>query len=130
MNIQEKIICNYPLLNKVDSELNCYLLKNKRYLIFWDELIKKDLLDEVLNHLYEKTNNSNFTRYKTLIVVGKTNEQFKKVDLLYFNNVDTFVVFYLINDETDDIYMNDSFIAVLGLNYKKYVRRINEILNE
>ena len=130
MNIQEKIISNYPLLKHVDSELNCYLLEKKRYLVFWDELIKKDSLNELLNYLQEKTNNSNFTKYKTLIVIGKTKEQFKKVDLLYFNNVNTFVVFYLINEETNDVYMNDSMISVIGLNYKKHVRRINEILNK
>lgn len=130
MNIQEKIILNYPLLKKVDSELNCYLLEKKRYLVFWDELIKKDLIDELLNYLQEKTNNSNFTKYKTLIVVGKTKEKFKKVDLLYFNNVNTFVVFYLINEENNEVYMNDSMIFVIGLNYKKYVRRINEIINK
>ena len=42
MNIQEKFIRNYPLINKVDSELNCYVLDKKRYLVFWNELIKKD----------------------------------------------------------------------------------------
>ena len=39
MNIQEKLIQNYPLLNKIDSKLNCYLLDIRRYLVFWDELI-------------------------------------------------------------------------------------------
>jgi len=130
MNIQEKIILNYPLLKQVDSELNCYLLEKKRYLVFWDELIKKDLILDLLNYLQEKTNNSNFTKYKTLIVVGKTKEKFKKVDLLYFNNVNTFVVFYLINEENNEVYMNDSMIFAIGLNYKKYVRRINEIINK
>ena len=130
MNIQEKIILNYPLLKQVDFELNCYLLGKKRYLVFWDELIKKDSLNELLNYLQEKTNNSNFTKYKTLIVVGKTKEKFKKVDLLYFNNVNTFVVFYLINEENNEVYMNDSMIFVIGLNYKKYVRRINEIIKK
>mgnify|MGYP001852937010 FL=1 len=62
-------------------------------------------------------------------MVGKTKEKFKKVDLLYFNNVNTFVVFYLINEETNDVYMNDSWISSLGLNYKKYIIKINQILN-
>lgn len=31
MNIQEKLIQNYPLINKVDSELSCYLLDKKRF---------------------------------------------------------------------------------------------------
>ena len=63
-------------------------------------------------------------------VVNKTKELFKKVDLLYFNNVNTIVVFYLINEETNEVYMNDSWISFLGLNYKKHVRKINEILNK
>lgn len=130
MNIQEELIQNYPLVNKVESELNCYLLEKKRYLVFWNELIKSESIEEVLNYLEEKTKNSNFSEYKTLIVVGKTKEKFKKADLLYFNNVNTIVVFYLINEETNEVYMNDSWISFLGLNYKKYVRKINEILNK
>lgn len=63
-------------------------------------------------------------------MVGKTKEKFKKVDLLYFNNINTFVVFYLINEETDEVYMNDSWISAIGLNCKKYVIKINEILNK
>lgn len=130
MNIQEKLIQNYPLVNKIDSELNCHLLDKKRYLVFWDELIKKDSIEEVLNYLEEKTKNTNFTEYKTLIVVGKTKDKFKKSDLLYFNSVNKIVVFYLINEETNDVYMDDSWISFLGLNYKKYVRKINEIINK
>lgn len=130
MNIQEKIIRNYPLVNKVDCELKCYLLAKKRYLVFYDELIKKESIEEVLKCLEEKTNNSKFTEFKTFIVVGKTLEDYKKEDLLYFNNVNTFVVFYLINEETNKMYMNDSRIFTIGLNYKKYVRKINEILNK
>ncbi len=130
MNIQEKIIQNYPLVNKIDFELNCYLLDKRRYLIFWNELIKKDSIEDMLNYLEEKTKNPNFTESKTLIVIGKTKEKFKKVDLVYFNSVNTLVVFYLINEETNEIYMDDSWISFIGLNYKKYVRRINEIVNK
>lgn len=130
MNIQEKIIQNYPLVNKIDFELNCYLLDKRRYLIFWNELIKKDSIEKMSNYLEEKTKNPNFTESKTLIVVGKTKEKFKKVDLVYFNSVNTLVVFYLINEETNEIYMDDSWISFIELNYKKYVRKINEILNK
>lgn len=130
MNIQEKIIQNYPLVNKIDFELNCYLLDKRRYLIFWNELIKKDSIEKMLNYLEEKTKNPNFTESKTLIVVGKTKEKFKKVDLVYFNSVNTLVVFYLINEETNEIYMDDSWISFIELNYKKYVRKINEILSK
>jgi hypothetical protein len=130
MDIQEKLIQNYPLINKVDCDLNCYCLAKKRYLIFWDEFIEKDAIIKVLKSLEEKTNNSNFSEFKTLIIVGKTKEEYKKEELLYFNNVNMIVVFYLINEEVNKIYMNDSWVFTLGLNYKKYIRKINEIMTQ
>ena len=30
-------------IKDINSELNCYLLDKRRYLVFWDELIKKRL---------------------------------------------------------------------------------------
>lgn len=78
----------------------------------------------------EKTNNSMFTEWKTLIVVGKTTDVYKKEELIYFNNVNTFVVFYLINEELNKIFMNDSRIFAIGLNYRKYIKRLNGILNK
>lgn len=130
MDIQEKLIQNYPLINKVDCDLNCYCLAKKRYLIFWYEFIEKDATIKVLKSLEEKTNNSNFSEFKTLIIVGKTKEEYKKEELLYFNNVNMIVVFYLINEEVNKIYMNDSWVFTLGLNYKKYIRKINEIMTK
>lgn len=61
MNIQEKIIKNYPLNEKTDCELNCYSLDKRRYIVFWDDLIKKEFIGQILNHLERKTNNSMFT---------------------------------------------------------------------
>ena len=128
MNIKEKIIKEYPLTYKIESELSCYLLADKRYLIFWKELIEKESIEQILNQLQEKTNNSNFSKWKTLIILGNTNDIFQKEDLFYFNNVDTFVVFYLVNEKINKIFMNDSWIFTLGCNYKKYVRKIDKII--
>lgn len=128
MNIQEKIIEEYPLSCKIESKLNCYLLANKRYLIFWEKRIEKDSIEQILNQLQEKTNNPNFSKWKTLIVLGKTDDVFQQEDLFYFNNVDTYVVFYLVNEKINKIFMNDSWIFVLGCNYKKYVRKIDKII--
>lgn len=63
-------------------------------------------------------------------MVGKTKDKFKKRELFYFNNINTYVVFYLIGQETNNVYMNDSKISSLGLNYKRYVRKIIKILNK
>lgn len=62
-------------------------------------------------------------------MIGKTKDKLNKRELLYFNNVNTYVVFYLIEEETNTVYMNDSWISSLGLNYNKYVRKIYKILN-
>ena len=128
MNINEKIIKNYPLTNKVDCDLNCYCLDKRRYLVFWDEDIRKNSIEEVLNKIGRKTAHPSFTEWKTIIVVGKTTDEFKKKDLFFFNNVNTFVVFYLIDEEKNKIYMNDSWIYVMGYNFKKHVRKINKII--
>ncbi len=128
MNIKEKIIKEYPLTYKIESELSCYLLADKIYLIFWKELIEKESIEQILNQLQEKTNNSNFSKWKTLIILGNTNDIFQKEDLFYFNNLDTFVVFYLVNEKINKIFMNDSWIFTLGCNYKKYVRKIDKII--
>lgn len=127
MMIQKKIVQEYPLVNKVDFSLDCYMLKKRRYLIFWNRLIEKKSIKDILIYLEEKTNNNNFPKYKTLIIFGETKDEFNKNDLVYFNT-NTYVVFYLINDDTNDIYMDDSWISEIGLNYKKYVRRINDIV--
>lgn len=103
------------------------MLKKRRYLIFWNRLIEKKSIKDILIYLEEKTNNNNFSKYKTLIIFGETKDEFNKNDLVYFDT-NTYVVFYLINDDTNDIYMDDSWISEIGLNYKKYVRRINDIV--
>lgn len=128
MDIREKIIKNYPLDKKIDCALDCYMLAKKRYLIFWNGLVSKNSMGQILMDLGNMTDNSVFSEWKTLIVVGKTTDVFKKKELSYFNGVNTFVVFYLIDEEKDRTYMDDSWIFALGLNYKKYVKRINEIL--
>ena len=126
----EKLIKEYPLTKKMESELNCYWLAKRRYLIFWEDLIEKNSMKTILNYIQEKTKNSNFSKWKTFIIIGKTQETFIKKDLFWFDGVNTFAVFYLINERTQEIFMYDSWIFALGCNYRKYVRRINAILNK
>lgn len=127
MNIKQKITEEYPLV-KNDGELDCYVLNKRRYLLFWDSLINKDTVYEVLNKIQKETNSSNFTEWKTIIVAGETNDVFTKEELFYFNGVNTFVVFYLVNFKENKVFMNDSWIFPIGCSYKKYVKKINEIV--
>ena len=123
MNFKEKIIREYPLKDKINCELDCYCLAKRRYLIFYEDLIQKKDSYQILKKIQSKTRNSSFTEWKTLIVVGKTNDEFKKEELFYFNNVNTFVVFLLIDESKNKIYKNNSWIFALGCNYKKYVNK-------
>ncbi len=129
MNNQEKIIKNYPLTNKVECDYDCYLVDKKRYIVFWEGLVEKKSIGNILDQLKEKTNTANFTEWKTLIVIGNTRDVYKKEELFYFDNVSTFIIFYLINEESNIVYMNDSWIFALGCNYKKHVRRINKFMS-
>ena len=124
----EKLIKEYPLTNKIESELNCYLLAKRRYLVFWEDLIEKKSMETILNYIQAKTKNFKFSKWKAFIIIGKTQEVFIKKDLFWFDGVNTFAVFYLINEKENEIFMDDSWIFTLGCNYKKYVRRINQIL--
>ena len=130
MDIKEKIVTNYPLIEKVNCDLDCYLLDKKRYLIFWDEPIAQNSINQILEQIDAKTKGIGFSQWKTLIVVGKTTEAFKNEELFYFDNVSIFVVFYLVDEIKNKIYMNDSWIFTLGLNYRKHVRKINKLLVE
>ncbi len=130
MNIKDKLIEEYPLTKQVEFPLDCFEIDKGKYLIFWNEIIKKENIIEVLNYLEDKSNNSNFTEYKTFIIVGHIKEKFKKSDVVYFNGVNQYVVFYLMNDVTNDIYMNPSWTFPLKFNCRKYIKRINEILNK
>ena len=83
---------------------------------------------EILLDKFYKALNKNFSRVRTLIIVGHTDEQINKEDLVYFNGVDTFVVFYLKNDNNDEIYFNNSRVFLLSVDWKKIVNKFNQIL--
>lgn len=127
MTIKEKLTERYPLTKRIDCDLECYEVAAKRYVVFLDELIKKDNIENFLADVEIKVNNCT-SKYKTLIVVGYTDETFMKQDLFYFNGLNSFASFYLLNKDTDEIYFNDSWIFTLGLNWRRIVRRFNEIL--
>lgn len=128
MSIQEMIIKKYPLTIKVDCELNCYMLAKKRYLAFWNSTIEKENIHDILKTIEKNTKNKAFNKWKTIIVFGYTNDCFKKSELFYFNNTDTLIVFYLVNKKDKKIFMNDSWIFILGLNYRKYIKKINKLV--
>ena len=131
MTIKEKLIKEYPLNKKMDCELECYFLDSGRYLIFWEEPISKDSIENLLKTIEEIAGSSIFNRiWKTFIVVGKTNDFFKKEDLFYANEMfQSFVVLYLIDENKNQIYMNDSWTFITTNRFRKYVRKIHDVIN-
>ena len=97
----------------------------RRYVIFYDKKIDKNNIESLLD-VFDNLKN-NFEKRKTLIIFVYTDEQFNEKDLLFFNGIDTFVVYYLINDN-NEIYFNDQRVFWFSVDWKKIIKRSNEIL--
>ena len=127
MIIKYKLIKEYPLAKKIACPFECYEVIKRRYVIFWDKKISRDNFETLLNQVDEGTKN-NLKKPKTLIIVGYTDEQFRQEDLLFFNGIDTFIVFYLKNDNYNEIYFHDKRVFWFSVDWKKIIRKFNEIL--
>ena len=127
MIVKEKLINSYPLTEKIEIDYECYKIKSRKYVVFIDEIISNSdtekLLDKLLTSIKTKS-----SIVSTLIVVANTNEEFKKEDLVFFNGVDTFVIYYLLNKTDGSIYFNDQGTYWFGANWKKIIKRFNDIL--
>ena len=127
MSIKDKLISQYPLTKKIKCSFECFEVIKRRYVVFFDKKINKGNIETLLDEFYKVTNN--FTsKVKTLIIVGYTDEQFNKKDLLFFNGVDTFIVYYLINEDKNEIYYNDQRVFWFSSDWKKIIKKFNEIL--
>ena len=127
MIIKDKLIKEYPLTNKIDFSFECFEIMKRRYVIFYDGKINKENMESLLD-VFNDNSRKSFTERKTLIIVGHTDEEFNRKDLLFFNGVDTFVVYYLINDDNNKIYFNDQRVFWFSVDWKKIIRKFNEIL--
>ncbi len=124
MIFKDKILDFYNLKGK-NINGDVYLLKKNRYLTFLNTTITHANIESFLEPL---ENSVQTNKWKTIIVVAEADEFFSKKDLFYFNSVDTFIVFILLNKNNMEIYYFANWIYVLGLNFKKYVKQIVEIM--
>ena len=126
--IKTTIIKSLSLVESKSLSSNCYQLAKKRYLVFYDKKVEKininDVLDDVRSLMRQ------IKEFKSIIVVATTKDKFTRSELFYFDGVDTFIVFYLIDLDDTIIYLNDNWIFTLGLNYKKYVKKINKVVRK
>ena len=127
MTIKDKLINGYPLTKKIEYPFECFEVIKRRYVIFFDEKINKDNIESLLDE-FCKALNKKFSKVRTLIVVGHTDVQFNEEDLLYFNGVDTFIVYYLKNDNSNEIYFNNHRVVFLTVDWKKIINKFNQIL--
>ena len=127
MSIRAKLINEYPLTKKIDCDFDCYEVINRRYVLFYDEIINSSNMELLLEKFDEAIRGKVPNMKRTLIVVGKTDEQFKPADLFFFNGVDTFIVYYLIGDN-NEIYFNNKRVFFFSSDWNKIVDRFNEIL--
>lgn len=126
--MKEKLIREFPLTVKIDCDFECYEAEKRRYVIFLDQKVCKENIEQQLPELESATKNGFFPK-KSLIVVGYTDEEFAAEDLLYFNGIDTFVVYYLKNVNTGKIYFHNKRVFLFSVDWKKIVDRFNKILD-
>ena len=127
ITIENKLVSELHLL-KIDLEKPCYSLAQKKYLLFWDSLITKTNMEEILKWIDSHQFNDDEKEWKTIVVMAKTAEGFSEKDLMFFNGVNTIVIFYLINDETGESYVYTRWIPFIGMNPKKQIKAIQACL--
>lgn len=75
----------------------------------------------------ETYNNANPASY---IIVSSTKDRFDKNDLLFFNGVNVFATFVLLNTTNNEVFCYPKTIWSFGLNTKRIVREIRNIISE
>ena len=126
MIIKDKLIKEYPLTKKIDFPFECYEVVKRRHVVFFDEEINRNNMESLLDVIDGHAKNV-FSEKKTIIVIGHTDEQFNKEDLVFFNGNDTFIVFYLIN-ENNEVFFNDQRNFWFGVDWSKIIKNFNQIL--
>ena len=116
------------LTNRMDCRLDCYQLAKRRFIIFNENKINHNDISAVLESVSDNCSDERFGEWKTFIVLAETDEVFEKSELFYSDNVNTFVVFYLINLSQKKAFTNDQWIFALGCNFKKHIHKIDDIV--
>ena len=117
---------------KIQSDIfECYQINDRRYLIYFNEPINHNNIQNLLNRIDKFCEEKNFSDWKSFIVLAETDEEFSKKELFYFNNVNTFATLFLINQNKKKIFSNHQWIFVNGVGFRKYVKQIESIfINE
>lgn len=136
-NLKQRILAQlntkkYSLNSKQSYQHNIsmtsYRIKKKINLVFIDLIVKKNNIDIILREIDRFHTQNSIKNWETYIIVGTTNDKFNKRELFYFNGENIFVNFLLLNNEADEVYYYEKWIFALGLNFKKIVKEIKDII--
>lgn len=128
MAYKEKLKKELHLIS-VDERLKCYLLTKKVWLMFWEENIQKNNMEEILHKIETSFSEKQLISRKTIIIMGNTIDDFHPSDLVWFNGMNMYVVFYLINEKNSKTYRCSNFFDSIGWGYRKWIKKIDFILS-
>lgn len=128
MDFFKELVYRYPLIDQITPDAKIFRVEKRKFVFFWRELIDKQNVEFALNETKSMLEHLGVQGGRTIVIVAKTKDSFQKTELVYFDGAKTLVVFYLIDEQEKRVYTDDSWISFLGLNYKKIVRRIDEIV--
>ena len=114
---------------KISSDVfECYQINDRCHLIYLNESISHDDIKNLLNKIDKFCKETNLDDWKSFMVLAETDEEFSKKELFYFDNVNTFVSLFLINQNKNKIFSNPQWVFVRGVGFRKYVKQIESIL--
>ena len=128
MDFLKELVYRYPLTEQRTPNEDLFRLDKRRFVLFWREPIEKQNIEPTLNAIESTLKSFDVQGGRSVVVVAKTTESFKKNELVYFDSIRTLVVFYLIDEQENRIYKNASWTSFWGMGYKKIVRRIDEVV--
>ena len=124
-------------MERMKTPLDCYQIAYRRCVLFLEDLVTVENIGELASVIMQLCSNTSFPESKTIIVMAKTKAPFSSSELVYSKLVRTLsenslniVVFFLINEDTNEMYYNDDLICVLCFGYRKYVIQMRDILKE
>ncbi len=121
-------LCESPVRRSLCSGLEFHDIEKNIYLVFLNGTVDKLNINDFSDAIKENINKFIVDQRKTVIAVGYTDDSFEKKDLIFFDSKDTLIVFYLINKDSKEVFMNNSQTVALESNHAKILNKIDEMV--
>ncbi len=130
MNIKEIIIKNYPLVAKVDIDIECYMVSSYEYIVFWNDLIHLSELKNILKFVYSSIYSIHRYGAFAFTVIGKTNDAFNNDELISFYASGSASAFYIYDEINNITYFKRGKIPSTTRGCKKMILSIDKIVSK